>query len=250
MMDGFDDLLATSTRDALEQNPFEDPFSKPRSSSPDPWASFSDAPQLQSSDPYSFQNSGSPTEPFATERRDEQPELGNVATDPLDSAAQTFEVDEQVDPQGRAGPISPITPGFKEYLPVAFDEIATIRPTVPGELEPSRPAYAAEVSSPASGPTRESPGLPAIRPEQSVISPLEQPSHTLGRTFPSLALGGEVPGGWQEPPSSWVNDKPARIASEPSEDDDDAPIGQLHKTEHEPVNTLLNWLCYFIFTEQ
>ncbi|EIM86643.1 Vps5-domain-containing protein [Stereum hirsutum FP-91666 SS1] len=37
-MDGFDDLLKQS-RSALEDNPFEDPFAKPRSNSPDPWSS-------------------------------------------------------------------------------------------------------------------------------------------------------------------------------------------------------------------
>ena len=38
-MDGFDDLLSSS-RAALEDNPFANPFGNARSSSPDPWASF------------------------------------------------------------------------------------------------------------------------------------------------------------------------------------------------------------------
>ena len=38
-MSGFDDLLQQSSR-ALEENPFEDPFARPRSGSPDPWTSY------------------------------------------------------------------------------------------------------------------------------------------------------------------------------------------------------------------
>ncbi len=38
-MSGFDDLLQQSSR-ALEENPFEDPFARPRASSPDPWSTY------------------------------------------------------------------------------------------------------------------------------------------------------------------------------------------------------------------
>jgi len=39
IMSGFDDLLQQSSR-ALEENPFEDPFARPRPGSPDPWSSY------------------------------------------------------------------------------------------------------------------------------------------------------------------------------------------------------------------
>ena len=58
-MDGFDDLLPS--RDGL-QNPFEDPFAKARSSSPDPWASFGQAtvPSFNE-EAFAFGGSTSPT---------------------------------------------------------------------------------------------------------------------------------------------------------------------------------------------
>ncbi|KAI6113059.1 Vps5 C terminal like-domain-containing protein [Pisolithus sp. B1] len=84
-MDGFDDLLARSSRNVLEENPFADPFSQRRSNSPDPWASYGQPQQA----PHA-----TPTDDFHPNGAEQS---AQAAVDPLDAAAQTADdEDEQI----------------------------------------------------------------------------------------------------------------------------------------------------------
>jgi sorting nexin-1/2 len=56
-MSGFDDLLQESSR-ALEENPFEDPFARPRASSPDPWSTYTRPPAALDSPAFEYDTSG------------------------------------------------------------------------------------------------------------------------------------------------------------------------------------------------
>ena len=57
IMSGFDDLLKQSSR-ALEENPFEDPFARPRASSPDPWSTFAHQSAALDSPAFEYDTSG------------------------------------------------------------------------------------------------------------------------------------------------------------------------------------------------
>jgi sorting nexin-1/2 len=57
IMSGFDDLLQQSSR-ALEENPFEDPFARPRSGSPDPWSSYNHPSATISNPAFEYDDSG------------------------------------------------------------------------------------------------------------------------------------------------------------------------------------------------
>ncbi len=113
-MDGFDDLLNPS-RQALEENPFADPFLK-RSGSPDPWAT-----PFASTD-HASEGFGSTAEHFATEPTFESrcsricptSSVNDNAyiSDPLESATQHEEEEEDNKPLG-----SLRSPGFRESVP-------------------------------------------------------------------------------------------------------------------------------------
>ncbi|KAL0953850.1 hypothetical protein HGRIS_005026 [Hohenbuehelia grisea] len=171
-MDGFDDLLGPPSRNVLEENPFEDPFSK-RSGSPDPWATpFASS---QHDDPYqssyhafegSTATSASPTTQTTQESTmpsstSHDSNAGNTAelnikdTRPLDSAttqasdadplASSRTDDDEVTLEPNRVSSTPRSPGFREsVVPVAFSETATIRPTEPENfapaLQPSSPS--------------------------------------------------------------------------------------------------------------
>ena len=56
-MSGFDDLLQQSSR-ALEENPFEDPFARPRPASPDPWSTYTHQSAAPDSPAFEYDTSG------------------------------------------------------------------------------------------------------------------------------------------------------------------------------------------------
>lgn len=118
-MDGFDDLLKQSSLRALEENPFEDPFAKPRSHSPDPWTSY-----LRSSDlpAQEFGSSTSTFEPFEQEESTTPTTNSHEvrASSPVDAPADPLDLananlsDEE---QEQASLItSPRTSGFRESI--------------------------------------------------------------------------------------------------------------------------------------
>jgi sorting nexin-1/2 len=239
-MDTFDDLLEPSRR-ALEENPFEDPFAK-RSNSPDPWSSYAhqadvypDSTEIYKSE-YEEAKGSTPTGSFVTADQDERVESSSVSTsDPLDAAGQPTDEDDVV---ARSG--IPRSPGFMESVPQNFSEIETIRPTLPEELEPSipAPAYFLEPAPPpptsltphkpistASSSTSIGSASPSASAFARVTSPLDSPASLgVGRSFASLALGGETVGGWQSPQSPL--DAPHTPAPNADDSDDDKPIGQ------------------------
>lgn len=239
----FDDLLA---------DPFEDPFAKPRSGSPDPWASFSHQPStaLDAHDPYedSYKSpyddgrSTTPTtESYVTGDRGDSSQ--SSLADPLEAAA----VNAEEDPPAPSGPTSPRTPGFRESISVlnSTDHTQTIAEPEPTSSSSPSSAPLSFTSVPTAAPSpplsRSPERLPPISPIVSlslstskapspIVSPLEKPatSSNFNHSFASLALGGEAIGGWQADQSSWVNDKPAPSVSSANnteeDDDDDVPI--------------------------
>ena len=261
MMDTFDDLLAPS-RQALEDNPFADPFAR-RSGSPDPWANpFASTPLPTET----FGHSSSTTEPsFGVEAtrlsNDEVPILAeHHLSDPLDSAAHNQDDEEDNKPLGRLR-----SPGFRESVPSDFSEIATIRPAEPKESEqgpstppassngPSTPTPRAETPTwsppqPTKEQTRQHSrsGSSLISPSSSisgssVTSPLEQSSSITGlaHSVAALSLGGESLNGWQseEQQTSWRQEptSPIVVAPQVNDDDsdDDKPIRQTVKLPQE-----------------
>jgi sorting nexin-1/2 len=266
-MDGFDDLLAPS-RNALEENPFEDPFAK-RSGSPDPWSSgWSRSEHHYSSEPdehAGFEEQSTQPESFVAGQHEvNEP---THSSDPLDLAAQTADYDDDDDrPLGRfrTSPItSPRTPGFRESIPVPFSETATIRPTVPEELEPSTPAqpYFADNAPPTftiasqriertdSSSSRAafiSHSPSTSKSGSAVVSPLETASAGLDHSFAGLALGGESVGGWQTDQGSWTNDSP--VAHARSSDSDDEPIRKPSQAKLEEQSFVSAFISIMILT--
>jgi sorting nexin-1/2 len=228
-MDSFDDLLAPSRR-ALEDNPFEDPFAQPRSSSPDPWASYSRHPEhnpFQDEQVSAIHSEPEPTSEAAT------------SFDPLESAAVN-----DTEPDSSIYGSSPQTPtlkspGFRESAPSPEIRKHPI-PEPDPELEPTSPSLASPItehkSVPQSTPSVSNNGTsfsptPTFRSSSSfgkhdgvIVTPLDQQSSGSGfeNSFASLALGGETLGGWQSAvQSTFVNSTDASSSKEPSLDDDD-----------------------------
>jgi len=127
-MDGFDDLLGPS-RAALEANPFaDDPFSRPRSGSPDPWAPspfgaadsadvFGNTSYFTTSDSFDSHVNAFETVAAAaattTVTTTSQPEP--TTSDPLDSAVALHH--HLGDDDNESPAVNLRTPGFRESLP-------------------------------------------------------------------------------------------------------------------------------------
>ncbi|KAI0312300.1 Vps5 C terminal like-domain-containing protein [Amylostereum chailletii] len=274
-MSGFDDLFKASSR-ALEENPFENPFSKPRSNSPDPWSSYIREPVSSSShalefDPThnAFQDDDEPPTPVAHERPFEEsestPEQEPVPeTDPLDSAAAN--VPEEEDERSPNAALLK-SPGFKESI--ASDQ----SPSPQRSSAPSPSPTPREIPLPSSPPPPDDPRQktppPLVQPEpptpssarlpqrQAIQEPQswESPSPfapphssvpTVASpldqppitTFASLALGGETfHGGWDGAQSVFVNsDVPPPLTAPTQADDDDDDDKPLRPRPTEPTS--------------
>ncbi|KAJ8586745.1 Vps5-domain-containing protein [Rhizopogon salebrosus TDB-379] len=239
-MDGFDDLLASSSsRNVLEENPFEDPFAK-RSSSPDPWSNF-----LKQSEPEPTHNdyrtgfedeperntSPTPTtESYVTGDRGHSEQSSTV--DPLDAAAVTAEDhdDEATDA------ISSRTPGFRISTYSVEEHITTVSednsdsPAHDDEKvvkAAATPPHPVPSPSPTTLPSTEVVTSHTSHLEQSFLPPVDQ-------SFANITVGGDSHRGWQ---ADWgANDQLSPIHSpvvhttaEDEDDDDDKPIGQSAK---------------------
>ncbi|KAI0794061.1 Vps5 C terminal like-domain-containing protein [Fomes fomentarius] len=186
-MDGFDDLLPS--RDGL-QNPFEDPFAKPRSSSPDPWASFGQTVPSFNEEAFVFGSSTSPTavthNAFADadiggfqDDREEQHEAESTpapapgppreenSVDPLDTAAFNAAEAAAAAEEAAAAAAAPLSRGFRESISTETEEPPDPKSTEPESDETPTPA-ADEPIKPASPP-------PARR-----TSVAEVPNRTVG----------------------------------------------------------------------
>lgn len=249
----FDDLLA---------DPFTDPFAKPRSGSPDPWATFShqSIATPDEDDPYkSVYDENRSTTPTNESYGTAEHGLSRQASteDPLEASAVNAEDEESTSPQ---------TPGFRESISALnpTDHTQTISEPEPPSPTPSPPPVVHErVPSPpkAKSPERFPAKTPVHSPSPStskvtspVVSPLDrpQPAFTgLDRSFSGLALGGESAGGWQADQGSWVNERTEASVSglvsppveEEEDDDDDVPIMQTRPSGTMP--TFVNLLSVF-----
>ena len=264
-MEGFDDLLGPS-RQALEDNPFADPFLK-RSNSPDPWAN--PFASTDSSDAF-----GSTSEHFEPSNSSSSNDVGSSSSavveesslaDPLDSAARAADDDDNE-------PLAKLrSPGFRESIPRTFSETATIRPphdedldsppikpladnesTIPGQSAPTpEPTSTSTAVHTPQSPSRSNPSFSSPPPsatESSFKSPLEAPFGGLNRSMAGVSLDGEVQGGWNsaEVQTPWQAEQVTPIPTKPSQGDDDSdddrPILQSYHKQHEDkssVSTLL-----------
>jgi len=264
-MEGFDDLLGPS-RQALEENPFADPFLK-RSSSPDPWAN--PFASTDSSDAF-----GSTSEHFAPSEPSNSSSSNDIGSsssavveespiaDPLDSAARAADDDDDNEPLAKLR-----SPGFRESIPRTFSETATIRPPHDEDLdspptksltdnEPTIPGHGAPTPEPAStstavhapqSPSRSNPSFSSPPPsatESSFKSPLEAPFGGLNRSMAGVSLDGEAQGGWHsaEVQTPWQAEQVTPIPAKPSQGDDDSdddrPILQSYHKQHEDKSSV------------
>jgi len=259
-MDGFDDLLGSS-RQALEDNPFADPFLK-RSNSPDPWANpfastdssdtfGSTSEHFASSEPLNGSNSNS-AESSSSAVIEE-----SSVSDPLDSAARAANDDDDNEPLAKLR-----SPGFRESIPT-FSETATIRPphddesgsrpvtdrgsTVPGlgvqTAEPSS-SILVHTSQPPSLSNSASTSHPPSETESTFKSPLEAPFSGVDRPMAGLSLGGEALGGWHaaEPQTPWQTEQttpvPPKSTQVDDDSDDDKPILQSYYKQQEDKSSV------------
>ncbi|KAH9888986.1 Vps5 C terminal like-domain-containing protein [Cubamyces lactineus] len=233
MENGFDDLLAPS-HDMLA-NPFEDPFAKPRSGSPDPWSSFGQAIPSFNEEAAAF---GS-TSPTATRHdaftdvsgfEDYRDSVGH-APDPLDTAAfnaaearAETEADDSLAPAESV--TSPSTPGFRESISTEAEEPPKREKPQPPLREPTPTTEEPQkTSSPPPQPTTStsdtapravghasrsstaslsSSHIAPLKAEPVSYNPLGQPTNTLERSIAGLSIGGEAIGGWQDS-GGWQN---------------------------------------------
>ena len=201
MDSGFDDLLAPS-RDALE-NPFGDPFSKPRSGSPDPWASAASVfgnttvPSFNEDQPWgssspttlthshdAFVHTGGFHEDVQEEELEEvlapaaeAPHVEQSSVDPLDTAAfNAAEAEAEAEAEAAAAAAkakSMLTRGFRESIST---EAEAEEPLQAKEPEPE-PAREATPTPPAEEPPKSSTPPPAPVPQPSAP---EVPARALG----------------------------------------------------------------------
>ncbi|KAH9840253.1 Vps5-domain-containing protein [Rhodofomes roseus] len=254
-MDGFDDLLSRS-RDVLD-NPFGDPFAKPRPSSPDPWASFgqpsvhddghaflgarSTTPTLDShgfSDSAGFQYSAADSSVFADHSPPEHAEEAEPQTPTADEA-------ESHTPT----PPAVASPGFRESVPLSIDEVAQPEEEQPAR-EPSPPPAQAEVPAESPVPPATAPATygsflghasrpsnaSTFRAEPTYHSPLDQPSAVgIDSSLAGLSIGNDAFNGWQSEPSTYPASPQSptgpsqRSRSDSDSSDDDLPILQSAK---------------------
>ncbi|KAI0741589.1 Vps5 C terminal like-domain-containing protein [Daedaleopsis nitida] len=167
-MDGFDDLLPSREL----QNPFEDPFAKPRSSSPDPWASFGQPVPSFNDESFAFGGSafGSSTSPtdithnafadsvssgFHDDQQNEVDEVEIPSTpkpqsptaeespiDPLDTAAFNAAEAAAAAEEAAAAAAAPLSRGFRESISTETEEPPeplTVSSPPPPADEPIKP---------------------------------------------------------------------------------------------------------------
>ncbi|KAG2128542.1 Vps5 C terminal like-domain-containing protein [Suillus clintonianus] len=253
-MDGFDDLLAPS-RNVLEENPFEDPFSK-RSSSPDPWSSFTHNEPGPTHHDIDYYRTGFEDEPerstsatpttasYVTGDRGHSDQNSLSVADPLDAAAVTADSEDHNDGHSTAptDATSPRKPGFSIYTSSAEDHTTTVSEAksespAPDDDKPVRavtpPHQESSLSFTAALSPTEVPA-PFDSPERAAISPLERSfSPVIEQSFASVAVEAESQRGWQ---SDWGANDPLPPVHSPvvnttadDEDDDDKPICQSAK---------------------
>ncbi|KAL5492536.1 VPS5 [Sanghuangporus weigelae] len=254
-MDGFDDLLSSS-RHPFEDNPFANPFDKPRSSSPDPWSTFGQQEQeheahatgfeeFQTSDESAHDVFGHETHSPRKFHEHEGEELKDTRS-PSETQS-TDGVSGESETDARDGDLQ--SPGFRESISTDDHEISEdvhvrspslekfaasydgSNPTVGTPLqsstpEPSTPPPSTKVerTQPCSSPTPAS--------AKQFVSPLESPGAGVVAAFASLALGGESTGGWQDTPAEYT--APASQKSEDARRDESVELASEAAKEPAP----------------
>ena len=276
-MDSFDDLLGPS-RAALEENPFADPFSRPRSGSPDPWvtpfgATNSTDPFASTAQPFANSDSFSPYTHTFDEASRSHSESTNF--DPLDSAVHNTDDDDDDEPLAT----KLRSPGFRESIPQPLvdairSDVEAIRP--PPSLEDSLPSQLQESKAPTSSivthdrysisistaeglktPSKSGSSFASSQTLSSTLafkSPLDPSTPTMPeRPIAGLSIGGEAYSGWQsEEHLLWHQQETSIVApSQPAEpplsadedSDDDKPILQTlqQKQRDAPVGTFISF---------
>ncbi len=182
-MSGFDDLLQQSSR-ALEENPFEDPFARPRASSPDPWSTYTHQSAVLDSPAFEYDTSGFGGVSTTTQALEPHDDSVNpsavespaftaptIPSDPLDSA--NLPPDDETERTTK-----PMTsPRFSSFT----ERIGTD----PSSISSQPSANSSEpVSNP--GPSRSArPTLPSVT--TAPTSPLAQPSSPVTPSFATPA---------------------------------------------------------------
>jgi len=231
-MSGFDDLLQQSSR-ALEENPFEDPFARPRS--PDPWSSYNHQSAAVSTPTFEYDASGfggvSTTTTQAVEVHDDSPSSPTVEShaydvqatpsDPLDSA--NLPVDDEAEFSTKPT-TSPRYAAFRESIgtdpsalpshPSAASGEPVSEPDPPSIVPPTLPPI---ISPPAttplqlSSPVTPSSGIPTDAVEQTALpSPPPPSSARLPQRQEALQPSAHLP---FDPSSSTVSDSHRVISS-------------------------------------
>ena len=189
-MSGFDDLLKQSSR-ALEENPFEDPFARPRANSPDPWSTYTHQSAALDSPAFEYDTSGfggiSTTQ--ALESHDNS--IGSSAveshafvapaipSDPLDSA--NLPPDDETEHTTK-----PITsPRFSSFT----ERIGTVPPSIHSQpLADSSESVPEPEPSRAARPTlpdiTSGPASPPVQPSSPVTPSSAVPADSVEHTDP------------------------------------------------------------------
>ncbi|KLO12698.1 Vps5-domain-containing protein [Schizopora paradoxa] len=236
-MDGFDDLLSSSSR-ALEANPFANPFAQPRSSSPDPWASFGqpEAQDDSSSNATGYSSNFGHTldSNFDSYTGDEKDKAEEEYLQHKDASSQELEASTQQTPDVDSTPPStspihssasrqfPLSPGFRESISNedvssenAKDDMVEHNGSPQSLDHSAEDVFSVKEQAPQAERTV-SPPIPSASPgvthptftaqSTAFSSPLDSVfSANIDKPFASLALGGESVGGWQ--------DEDARVAT-------------------------------------
>lgn len=242
-MDGFDDLLSSHSRNVLE-NPFEDPFAKPRSVSPDPWASFGQPSALEDGTQTAFLGAHSTAPTVETHGFEDsvgfQYSVPETEQHVFGQTESPSHIPEETEAET---PISPTSPGFLESISSTLDDVEhppseetqpVREPSPPLQETPASPTH--PVTPPASSdvfssfPSHTSrPSQGSLRAEPAYLTPLDQPANAgLERSIAGLAIGGESLGGWHGAQSAFVGAPHSatlpRTRRDSDSSDDDRPI--------------------------
>lgn len=236
-MDSFDDLLGTS-RAALEENPFADnPFSRPRSGSPDPWATpfgTTDAADAFGSSASHFANSDTFVSHSSVFETPIATKPGVVSPpDPLDSATHHEDTDDTLNEPLAAATLR--SPGFLESLPSITTDIkpkkepeVTLSQSLLDEgIEETSPSVKKDknhlyIPEGLETPTKSGSSVATFQTASSNVafkSPLDPTPSVLERSITGFSIGGEALGGWQahtEERLAWHQHDAVPTASQPS----------------------------------
>lgn len=240
-MDGFDDLLSSSSR-AFDSNPFANPFAQARSASPDPWATFD---QQEQANPFSASSDISQSKQPPQDKPDvsldppESPLSSNYRDAELSSTHAIIESSPQTPVESTFIPRFPQSPGFRESIstdesvttsnyedaiskhpsPIEehHEDILTSKPDSAPPLTASAADNnehkfvsaelnsAGELSPPLDKGFPSDPSVKSSAQTDSFTNPLSRPTtSSISQSFANLALGGESIGGWQEDVSAFT----------------------------------------------